>query len=318
MNPNQIEKKQFKKEVNKLAKTLSIYEITMMLVTLIYMIIYTVVIIASEAGPTTLEEVLNALLASGRSSILGVLVGLLFVNHYRKKTLAPGTMMVQNNTMTLKIFLSILIVFMSVQAIFQFTSWGGETALNYFGYTMQGEIDSATAVSSTLSMLLYSTLIGPVAEELVFRGIALRSLEKYGKVFAIVVSSVLFGCFHSNLIQGLFATLIGIILAYLTLEYSIKWAILLHIINNLVFGYLLDMAVSGLSALMQNVIVYGIIGLFFVGGIIILFRKRISVKQYIAGNRTEKQLYRYTLTSRWVLVFIAFNLLMGFSGITAL
>lgn len=317
MNANQIEKKPFKKEINRLAKAITIYEVIMILVTLGYIMVQAIMILFSDAGAAE-EDILNSMLTSGMSSILGVVVGLLLINRYRKKTLSTDIILAQNNTMTTKKFLSILVVFMSVQAVFQFVSWGGESALNFFGYTMQAEIESATAVSSTVSMVLYASLIGPVAEELVFRGIALRALEKYGKVFAIVVSAVMFGCFHSNLIQGLFATMVGIVLAYLTLEYSIKWAILLHVINNFVFSYLLGIATSGLTPNMQSLIINGIVLLFFIGGIIILWRKRVAVKQYLAGSRAAGKSYLYTLTSRWVLVFIIFNLLMGIGGITPL
>lgn len=318
MNPNQIEKKMFKKEINKLARAITVYEIMMILVTLVYLVIQAVFIIFKQVEPAAEEAIFNSMLESGVSSILGVAIGLLLINRYRKKVLTSEVILAQNNKMTPKIFLGILIIFMSVQAVFQFVSWGGESALNYFGYTMQADIESATGISTTISMMLYASFIGPIAEELVFRGIALRALEKYGKIFAIVVSSVMFGCFHSNLIQGLFATMVGIVLAYLTLEYSIKWAILVHIINNFVFSYLLGIATSGLSPFMQNLIVYGIIILFFIGGVIILFWKRSLLRQYLTENRTAKQIYRYTLTSFWFLVFIAINLLMGVGGITPL
>ncbi|MDR2109427.1 MAG: CPBP family intramembrane metalloprotease [Coriobacteriales bacterium] len=41
--------------------------------------------------------------------------------------------------------------------------------------------------------LLYVVLLGPLCEEIVFRGAILRALEPYGANFAIVASSILFG-----------------------------------------------------------------------------------------------------------------------------
>ena len=79
------------------------------------------------------------------------------------------------------------------------------------------------------SLLLYATLIGPITEELVFRAAGLRALEKYGKVFAIVMTALAFGLFHANFDQLFFATIIGFGFGYLTFEYSIWWAIFYRI-----------------------------------------------------------------------------------------
>ena len=80
--------------------------------------------------------------------------------------------------------------------------------------------------------LLYVVILGPILEEIIFRGAILRSLEPFGKNFAIVVSSLLFGLYHLSLFQGVFAFFIGLILGYCALRFSIKWAMLLHMINN--------------------------------------------------------------------------------------
>ena len=75
-------------------------------------------------------------------------------------------------------------------------------------------------------------VIGPVLEEVIFRGAILRHLQPYGVNFAIVTQALLFGIYHLNLYQGPFAFLMGLIFGYVTLRFSIKWAILLHIANN--------------------------------------------------------------------------------------
>jgi membrane protease YdiL (CAAX protease family) len=80
--------------------------------------------------------------------------------------------------------------------------------------------------------LLYVVILGPIFEEIMFRGAILRSLQPYGSNFAIVMSSLLFGAYHLVLSQGVFAFFVGLMLAYCTLRFSIKWSMLLHVVNN--------------------------------------------------------------------------------------
>lgn len=58
-------------------------------------------------------------------------------------------------------------------------------------------------------------VITPVAEEIIFRGLVFNRVKKqYGRLYGIVVSSVMFGVFHFNLVQGLYAFIIGMAFAY--------------------------------------------------------------------------------------------------------
>ncbi len=125
---------------------------------------------------------------------------------------------------------------MAIQLFNQFFSVSIESFLNVFGYSMAESMEALTEIDDTVSMFFYVVFIGPVAEEIMFRGVVLHSLKKYGKIFAVVISSLAFGLMHGNLYQLLFAFGIGLMLAYITLEYSFKWAVVLHILNNLIFG----------------------------------------------------------------------------------
>ncbi|MCI6498859.1 lysostaphin resistance A-like protein [Lachnospiraceae bacterium HCP1S3_C3] len=58
-------------------------------------------------------------------------------------------------------------------------------------------------------------VITPAAEEIIFRGLVFNRVKKqYGSLYGIVVSSVMFGVFHFNLVQGLYAFIIGMAFAY--------------------------------------------------------------------------------------------------------
>lgn len=78
-------------------------------------------------------------------------------------------------------------------------------------------------------------VIGPIMEELLFRGVIYRRVRDYiGFIPAVVISSITFGVAHGNLTQGIFASGIGILLALLYEHYgTIIMPIAAHIANNL-------------------------------------------------------------------------------------
>ena len=82
--------------------------------------------------------------------------------------------------------------------------------------------------------IIYAICIAPVLEEIVFRGVLMTYLKKYGIQTAIIVSSLFFGISHYNIYMIIPAFFIGVVLAYVSCKYSIKYSILLHILLNIV------------------------------------------------------------------------------------
>ena len=66
-----------------------------------------------------------------------------------------------------------------------------------------------------VGMLLFG-LISPITEEIVFRGLIFNRMRRYlPHATAVIVSGVLFGIYHGNLVQGLYGGCMGILMAYL-------------------------------------------------------------------------------------------------------
>lgn len=82
--------------------------------------------------------------------------------------------------------------------------------------------------------IIYAICIAPILEEIVFRGVLMTYLKKYGIQTAIIVSSLFFGISHYNIYMIIPAFFIGVVLAYVSYKYSIKYSILLHILLNIV------------------------------------------------------------------------------------
>lgn len=84
--------------------------------------------------------------------------------------------------------------------------------------------------------LLHYGLLKPLEEELVFRGLAYARMRKYFTTrVSIPVSALLFGAYHGNVVQLVYAFFMGCLLAWAYEQYkSIKIPVLIHSAANLV------------------------------------------------------------------------------------
>lgn len=89
--------------------------------------------------------------------------------------------------------------------------------------------------SQNMLTLLYAVILGPIGEELIFRGVTLRSARRVFPFWgANLMQAILFGVFHMNLIQGVYAFALGLILGLICQRLgSIYYSIFLHICFNL-------------------------------------------------------------------------------------
>lgn len=135
-----------------------------------------------------------------------------------------------------------------------------------------------------LLQILASCVVVPVAEELLFRGIVLKRVAMLaGEGMGILYSAVLFGIIHMNLVQFLYALLIGAILAVIvTKTKRVSLAVFGHASANLIvilrgesgaldFSYQPTLAGIGFSV--------GI-SLLGIGALIVLFRysRKVFIK----------------------------------------
>ena len=84
-------------------------------------------------------------------------------------------------------------------------------------------------------MLLEVSIIGPMVEELLFRGLVFHFVERdTGKEgAAIFISALLFGIWHGIFVQGVYTFLIGLVLGYLYAKTrKLIWPFLVHFVNN--------------------------------------------------------------------------------------
>ena len=74
--------------------------------------------------------------------------------------------------------------------------------------------------------LLVTTVAAPLLEELLMRGIVYRRMKRQtgNRKLALVGSAAIFGVFHGNLVQGLYAFFLGLLFAWVLERYQGLWA----------------------------------------------------------------------------------------------
>ena len=212
---------------------LNVSVVLLMIVDAIYQALR-IALSGQEMDEQQLMQILEA--HSGWGYFLAIGIGLLILLLWKKPRYVRQTLFAPGKVMKPGSFFALLAIFTSAQLVAQALYTLLELTANQLGYTMAEAMESAGGSMDSLSMFLYVGLGAPVAEELLFRGVALRSMEPYGKKFAIFASALLFGLYHGNLVQIPYAFLVGLVLGYVTVEYNIGWAIVLHMFNNLILS----------------------------------------------------------------------------------
>lgn len=207
--------------------------------------------------------------------------------------------------MTPMVFFCCLSLFIGSQMVNSIWITVLEAVLNLFGLSLVPMVEMLSGSADTVSMFLYSAILAPIAEEVLFRGYILRTLRPYGKRFAIFASAVLFGLFHGNLLQTPYAFLVGLLLGYVTVEYSLTWAVVLHMFNNLVLADLFTRLTMGLSDMAYSVVNLLLFGGFFLVSLVILIRNRQEVKAYRQSEWMDRRCLKCFFLNSGVIVLTA-------------
>ncbi|MDR3307490.1 MAG: CPBP family intramembrane metalloprotease [Coriobacteriales bacterium] len=209
------------------------------------------------------------------ASLAGIVLSLPWLLFVRGKKLFTTDITAVRERINIPVLIQLFVLFLGIQFAMVVLQVVFMPVVEQAGGSLTDVMEEGMSVlfSSPIG-LLYAVLIGPIAEEIVFRGAVMRKLERFGANFAIVVSSLLFGLYHMILFQAVFAVFIGLLLAYTAGRFSLKWSILLHILNN---GMAVGLTLIGVPEL-------AISGFFlagFIASIIILIanRKKIALQR---------------------------------------
>lgn len=91
-----------------------------------------------------------------------------------------------------------------------------------------------SGIAGRLIYIVSIAVVPPLVEEFAIRGVIMQPLRKYGDVFAIIASALVFAVLHGNLIQAPFALIAGIGIGYAVCITNSVWTgVLIHAVNNL-------------------------------------------------------------------------------------
>lgn len=104
---------------------------------------------------------------------------------------------------------------------------------NIKGNPVPNEMFELVMGGNTLLLFALSAVCAPVWEELLFRKLLVDRTARYGEGVSILLSGLIFGLFHGNLSQFVYAFAFGLFLAYIYIRTGrIRYTILLHMLIN--------------------------------------------------------------------------------------
>lgn len=136
--------------------------------------------------------------------------------------------------------------------------------------------NSIGSMTYYIATFIYTCIIAPITEEMLFRGVVLKGFSVVSQRFGIFMSALLFGLLHGNLPQFITTFCVGIYLGFVATKYnSILPTIIMHFFINLV-PTLIDMFCSNNETL-NNMVLLGFYGIMIALGILFMalgFRKQ--------------------------------------------
>lgn len=123
-------------------------------------------------------------------------------------------------------------------------------------------------------LALYSVLIAPISEELIFRGVTMKYATKVLPFLAAnILQAFLFGLFHANVIQGTYAFVVGLFCGYVCYKGgSLYLSILFHMLFNLWGTFAPDFLSYGGNSILLHLLIFAVAVCVAAGGIFLYQR----------------------------------------------
>lgn len=159
------------------------------------------------------------------------LVGIPALVYFVKKI--PGTAPAQHSMKKGHLVLAFIMCY----AIMYGSNLIGTVITTVIGLIKGSAVDNAilnVATSANMAVtFIYMVICAPFIEEYVFRKLIVDRTARFGQGVAVVVSGVMFGLFHGNLSQFVYATTLGMFFAFIYVKTGkLKYSIILHMVIN--------------------------------------------------------------------------------------
>ena len=194
-----------------------------------------------------------------------------------------------------------------MQILFSYIVSIFELLFNYFGYTLEYSEAMNAEYNTSWTLMCYAILIGPFAEEAVYRGFLMRSLEKNGRLFALIVSGVVFGLMHGDFQQSMFTMAAGLVFGYVAMRYSLWYAFALHVFNNGILGELWVWFTGQVSDTVYIIVALILLVLSAIVTVRTIRRNGADAKKWLLEDKSRPGAWG-SLVNLWVILFLAFSI----------
>ena len=134
---------------------------------------------------------------------------------------------------SLPVFLHFFLIFCGVQWISSLLTIPLVLLFQKMGLDLSySEMAAKGGALNDIPMLVYTILIAPIVEDLVFRGVFYKLFKAFGSFFTAFACSLFFALIHSNFLQFIPAFMMGFVLFAIRDKYGLRYSILLHLTNN--------------------------------------------------------------------------------------
>ena len=215
--------------------------------------------------------------------------------------------------MTIQSFAMLCASLFGVRFISKLILGGIEKLLLEMGIPATLVVNTSEDITTSIIFVLYLGVMAPVVEEFIFRGFIGYRLERYGKVFTILFTALIFSLFHANISQGVFTFMAGIVFAYVAIEYGFQWAVAFHMINNFLFAVVVDIYLEQMVKFGDFSIVQVLDLVGFVILVLVLILKWKDIKEYIDVNRGFYGITQITFTRVTIILYIIYLVFRTFA-----
>ncbi len=181
-------------------------------------------------------------------------------------------------------------------------SSGIESIFSKYGFTTEVmDLDYGNTGLGFAIMTLYSCVIAPLTEEIMFRGALMKIFSKADRRFAIVISAVFFGLAHGNMPQFMLAFLIGIFFGHIDMKHN-------SIIPSIIVHIFINSMVTVMSLMEDNDVAKNIYGLALLAGavvgLILLIMFRLKNKLPMSTPAQKLRGFPVALTSAGCIIAV--------------
>lgn len=234
--------------------------------------------------------------ASGLPYFVAVFFGLVLIWAATSKKDMHAILDRKTPNPTVRMFLGWVAIMLLVQMFSGLWDTIVENLVNIFGYSATSQVANASVGNKeSLSIIIYTCIVSPLTEEFVFRGYLLHYFGKYSKKLGIVVTAVMFGVYHMNIVQTPYAFVLGLLLGYVASEYGLKWSFALHFTNNAIIGELLQLVVRHLPKNIGGPLSGMIVIVGAIAGLYLLFRYRKQIEAWVQNHTIPFNYLRWGL-----------------------